>query len=961
MSHYITDTTDEQISLLVVASPLFMPVVKKVFSSTTEFNIQIRSLSDFASDADELVKYSWYKVLFFLDPVEVGGGWPFIKNEASQSLLKSALIIFPLTTAVQPDGQSSEEWISAIEKEVTGFNNLEENIDISNFIFYENGIVKNTYPLRFFIQLSGAGFILDPQLSIRLLSLEAVVNQVKKTLFAPARKPRFFRGKSIKSSEIVRIIADLYERYHQREFTARQRPQVITPHPVLLRRDEPVEEIELPVNVQDELSEWVKKTQLVEIETKPLSSIEAPVKEIKNVAPVVIKHQFITEPESVLEIEREPELKPILEPENVKETVDVLFSDYRTQQKQTHLEQLVKETHKGKRKVARHKTLFTGGLGVMGLGLGLLALLGIVMLRTAQLEGQFLAYLGSLSQPTTAQEKRLETLATSSRWISGQLQFVSSTLSLPLFSKTAALSEAVTHLLNTYAQQKEVRQQTIDWYAQIMDSGSSQSLGKLTELHTGADKLYQELSLTIGELKNVSTDNMSAGEKQQLSSFQQDLEKRQQSLVKFKQLYPLLPTLLGSEQKRTYAFVLQNEQELRPTGGFIQAVALVSFQEGKVVNVTVEDIYQLDQQLSVFLEPPNEIKQFLGEQRWYIRDSNWNADFPQAAERMSWLLERSVNQPIDGVVVLNIETLEKMLQVTGQVSLPEYNEVATQQNINERMEFYSEIQLVNKAERPEYAELVLREMIKTLQALPADKVVPLLSSLEEAANEKELLVYMSRSPELATFNSLGWSGAIVQPNCPTLFGTAPCMVDSVYQVEANVGVNKANYYLQRQVDHSIEVLTDQIRHKRAITFKNTAQSNAWPKGPYRAFTRVYVDPTAMLTAITVDGKALPADQITITQENSRLVWGIVTETPVQKETKIEVTYTLPHSQTKPFTYVFFDQKQPGARDVSPRIFMTHDPRLTPTLIAPQADVQGNVIVFNPSVDTGHLFVGATFQ
>ena len=89
--------------------------------------------------------------------------------------------------------------------------------------------------------------------------------------------------------------------------------------------------------------------------------------------------------------------------------------------------------------------------------------------------------------------------------------------------------------------------------------------------------------------------------------------------------------------------------------------------------------------------------------------------------------------------------------------------------------------------------------------------------------------------------------------------------------------------------------------------------------------------------------------------------GVLIEVAVKSELKLQLEYSLSHDYQTPFTYTFFDQKQPGARDISPRIFIKHNPDLSPILIAPQAEVQGDVIVFNPSKDRCHVFVGVSFE
>ena len=85
----------------------------------------------------------------------------------------------------------------------------------------------------------------------------------------------------------------------------------------------------------------------------------------------------------------------------------------------------------------------------------------------------------------------------------------------------------------------------------------------------------------------------------------------------------ILPEFLGTDGKRReYLVLLQNEAELRPGGGFIGSLGFLSFEGGYLLNFEVKDVYEADGQLKGHVEPPEEIKTYLGEAGWYLRDAN---------------------------------------------------------------------------------------------------------------------------------------------------------------------------------------------------------------------------------------------------------------------------------------------------------------------------------------------------
>jgi len=728
-------------------------------------------------------------------------------------------------------------------------------------------------------------------------------------------------------------------------------------------RELEVEELRQQLDSQEKILQHLLKKNY-EKDALKLATAEPRQKPTLKPAKKLIEKPVEKTPEKTLKKTPERTLERTTQDEigGVAQLVNNIFSHERKQQKKQHLVKLVEETKKGQRKLKNRKLLFVGGLSVGAIAMGVIVLTGIFLLKSFQAKNKLLAYLAAQDLPKTAQQKKVAELSNTASWIQNQLQLINDTLSVPVFPQALQVAKMSQYLAEFYRLNIELEKSTQQTYQLVMGQEQGDVEASLAEVNKNAEQMFKQLSALEAELKLFDTSQLNPTQKQQYEDYLTQLDQQRIALSRFQQLFPLLPELLGVNEKRVYAVLLQNNQELRPTGGFIQAVALLTFDQGQLINVQVEDVYDIDKQLTGVMAPPAEITQYLGEDRWFLRDANWHPDFPTTAEQVGWFLEKSLGTNVDGVMGINIKVMEELLAAIGQVDLPQYNEVITTRNLNERLEFHSEVQLVANEAAPDYSQVLLQTLISKLQSLSVEQVNPLLAAMLESANQKELLISMTDSNENASFNLVGWSGALVEPGCPAAFGNSACLVDAIAQVEANVGVNKANNYLERQIDHSIQLLPTQAQHKRVVTYKNKASSNAWPKGSYQALVRFYLPLNAQLDQITINDVIINQENIFKDQTTRRSIYGVLVETPIQQESKLELTYTVPHDHQTPFTYAFFDQKQPGAGDISPRVFLTHAPGLSPTLIAPQAEVQGEVIVFNPSSNnTGHMFVGATFE
>ena len=134
-------------------------------------------------------------------------------------------------------------------------------------------------------------------------------------------------------------------------------------------------------------------------------------------------------------------------------------------------------------------------------------------------------------------------------------------------------------------------------------------------------------------------------------------------------LLPVTPRLLGVDRPRTYLILIQNEDELRPTGGFLSAVARVTLDAGQVVTLTVSDAYAVDDFSKPYGDPPAPLRDYMGLELWVFRDSNWSPDFPTAARKAIELYTYTQGGAIDGVIALNQHVVEAIVAGLGPISI----------------------------------------------------------------------------------------------------------------------------------------------------------------------------------------------------------------------------------------------------------------------------------------------------
>ena len=101
-------------------------------------------------------------------------------------------------------------------------------------------------------------------------------------------------------------------------------------------------------------------------------------------------------------------------------------------------------------------------------------------------------------------------------------------------------------------------------------------------------------------------------------------------------LSQFIPVMLGYPEKSDYLLILQNNDELRPSGGFIGTYGISEALNGDIVKLDTHDVYHLDMPVKdVFTAiPPEALKTYLGVDKWYFRDANWSPDWPSSAKNV---------------------------------------------------------------------------------------------------------------------------------------------------------------------------------------------------------------------------------------------------------------------------------------------------------------------------------------
>jgi len=397
----------------------------------------------------------------------------------------------------------------------------------------------------------------------------------------------------------------------------------------------------------------------------------------------------------------------------------------------------------------------------------------------------------------------------------------------------------------------------------------------------------------------------------------------------------VLPALIGFDGEKRYLVLFQNNMELRPGGGFIGSYGILTMNNGQAKDFSIHDVYEADGQLKGHIEPPFPIRRYIPLVHLYLRDSNFNTDFAKGASTSAFLLNQETGQMVDGVIGVDISFVKNLLKETGPIFVSDYNETVTSDNLYMLTQTHAEKNFFpGSTQKKDF----LRSLFNSIQLnLSGKKNIPAVSIVKavgESILQKHVLFAFSDQNIQNLFTINGMSSAIRDNRTD-----GDTIINDFLGInEANIGVNKANYFIRRKISQNVFIENDgKVSEKVSITYKNTATKDAWPGGDYKNYLRFILPKGANLLLISINGKEqkttkaitdpatyeaknfYPPKELEVerVEENGKTIYGFLIIAPINSFTTITASYDLPGkiSLNEPLnSYDLMLFKQPGTED-----------------------------------------------
>ena len=403
-------------------------------------------------------------------------------------------------------------------------------------------------------------------------------------------------------------------------------------------------------------------------------------------------------------------------------------------------------------------------------------------------------------------------------------------------------------------------------------------------IKTGLERLYEIVSVIQAETEDGISHGLIFA---RAFGRKLDMEKIRSLVLHGSRVAGNVPNLTGQKESKTYLLLFQNNMELRPTGGFIGSYGLLTLDGGRIVDLTVSDVYSADGQLKGHVEPPGPIKDYLGEANWWLRDSNWDPDFPTSAKRAEWFLDKEIGRQVDGVLAIDLEPIRNVLEVTGPVFLADYNLNITSGNLYERTQTEVEENFFpGTHKKASFLTALSRNLLAEISKLDTKQKMSVSHSFYRNLEGRHVQVFVHESETQTAIANIGWDGSVVMPNCGD-----GCFADLVGTVEANIGVNKANYFVERSQDLFIETSPDRIERRLVVTLENKANPQLSYAGRYKVYLRLLATPGSEIVAARVSSGDVWQDiSPEIADYKNRREAGVLVEVLGEQKKKVEFVW-----------------------------------------------------------------------
>ena len=374
----------------------------------------------------------------------------------------------------------------------------------------------------------------------------------------------------------------------------------------------------------------------------------------------------------------------------------------------------------------------------------------------------------------------------------------------------------------------------------------------------------------------------------------------------------IFPGILGvGTGEQRYMIIMQNNAEIRATGGFWTNFATFKVRNALLTSdFTSKDMYSIDIALDAidkyvtFPTVPSAYREHLKVERLYARDANISPDFPTAIDKFNnpfYKYAMQVNpseyKSVNGYIGINTEVVKEFIEITGAVNVN--GVVFNKDNVVLELEKIASLSLAQQVGRKKVLGDLMEAMLKNVFESDSFLWPRLIEKGVDLMNRKQIIVYLTDPNAQKLVEKYNYGGRVIDtPN-----------TDYMYFVSTNLGGDKTNMFINRSYISDVAMENGKVLRTVKVTYSYPEPKPEYIdfRKRYQDWYRLYVPEGSELVSLTGN-----EDSVVYTdKERSRAYFGgYLTLVPGETKT-VEFKYYIPSNLVAKGQYNLYVQKQSG--------------------------------------------------
>ena len=190
------------------------------------------------------------------------------------------------------------------------------------------------------------------------------------------------------------------------------------------------------------------------------------------------------------------------------------------------------------------------------------------------------------------------------------------------------------------------------------------------------------------------------------------------------------------------------------------------FKDGQLLDIVVDDVYNLDGQLKENIIPPEPLQHITP--TWGMRDANWFIDFSVSAQKVMEFFKKEAGYEVDGVITISPRMISDILKVVGPIEMPEYGTVINDENFVSTIQ--EEIEYGDNRQQPKKIVMDMTpKLLEKISSADSNQWLEIFNVFMSGLDKKDILMY---------FQDLGLENFVAEKGFGGLIKQARTYTDS---------------------------------------------------------------------------------------------------------------------------------------------------------------------------------------